>query len=272
MREADLLPYAVIAADIEGFTGHMPLRQTELRADFIDLFHRALADACVDLEPPGLRDRGDGGFALVPAGAPRAPLTAEVPRRLAMELGWRNASRDERHRLRIRLVLHHGPARPHRGDWVGPAVDTAARLLEANAGRKLLANTADADLVLLLSAEMYQDTVRLHEAGLDPADFVFGRLGADEKGAGTGFWASMVGRGQFRPAPAALAAAGMDDAITETEAPRAAAEPSGTARRSAPRPDTPTPGRVVHSNTGVIAMGDGPAIGGDVGSLHFGPR
>jgi class 3 adenylate cyclase len=272
MSEPDLLPFAVIAADIEGFSKHVPLRQAELRADFLDLFHRALADARVDLVPPGLRDRGDGGFGLVAPAVARAPLTADFPRRLAIELRRRGAGPDGRNRLRLRLVLHHGQARPHRADWVGPVVDTAARILDAEAGRRLLATTPEADLVLLLSDEMYRDTVQLREADLDPADFTPGRIPVGTKGAGTAFWASMLGQSQFRPSPTALAAAGLEpraagDRRSETGEGEDVAAPD---HRTPPDGRAQTGGRYVHDNSGVVAMGDGGiAIGKNVGSSPF---
>jgi len=290
MPGTDLLPFAVIAADIEGFTSHLPRGQADLRADFLDLFGTACAEAGVVLEPAGLSDRGDGGFALVGTGTARARLVSEIPRRLSMGLRRRNSGRDARHRMRLRLVLHHGLARPHRGDWLGPAVNTACRLADADAGRRLLEESPEADLVLLLSGDMYRDTVALGEEDLDPADFAPGVIPDGARGAGIAFWATMVGRRWLRPAPAALAAAGMGSAgagSAETGSaetgPGAPPPPHGGAEapgRSPAPPGSDAGGgearekRYSDRNSGAVAMGrDSLAINGDVhGPLTFGSR
>ncbi|WP_239336248.1 hypothetical protein [Frankia sp. CiP3] len=269
MNDQDLLPYSVLAADIANSSAHITADQRQLREDFRFILTDCLARLSIELAAPGLRDDGDGALGLVPASVPREKLVADLAREFAMGLARRNADRLDSHRLRIRLALHHGQAQPSGNGWVSSAINATAGILNADEGRLLLRHVPTANLVLLLSQAMYDDTVHDQRRDLRPADFAPMRIGPGQKGAGTALWVCLWGTTRSAPSPEVLAA------ITrETGAKPDEPDPgkSGPHEPGPAQPDPARPSSPGGSSAGfVVTTGDrNQVIIGDVGTLNSG--
>ncbi|WP_239381988.1 hypothetical protein [Frankia sp. CIT1] len=269
MNDQDLLPYSVLAADIANSSAHITADQRQLREDFRFILTDCLARLSIELAAPGLRDDGDGALGLVPASVPREKLVADLPREFAMGLARRNADRLDSHRLRVRLALHHGQAQPSGNGWVSSAINATAGILNADEGRLLLRHVPTANLVLLLSQAMYDDTVHDQRRDLHPADFAPMRIGPGQKGAGTALWVCLWGTTRSAPSPEVLAA------ITrETGAKPDEPDPgkSGPHEPGPAQPDPARPSSPGGSSAGfVVTTGDrNQVIIGDVGTLNSG--
>lgn len=256
------LPHTVVGLDIRGFSTHTSLNQGRLVDDLMALFE----EACSRLGVTGLlRDSGDGGFWLFPADVPRSRLVAALPRELSIGLGGRNRVVRPEHHLRVRMAMHHGVVLQRGTRVVSHAVNDASRILDARVGRALLNATPDADLVLLLSDDMFTGTVADELAGgLMPADFTRVQLGRDEKGAGTIAWACLW-KGGNHTAPDAVQVAGqprVSEAADDTDGPSEGDDQNGGgSTRGRPTGRGPTGGgaageRRADNNEGTLAMGD----------------
>jgi hypothetical protein len=109
------------------------------------------------LDPAGLAGTGDGFRYLIPSDVAR-PHAAFDP--FVGELATGLRAHREAGRLRLRVAVHSGVlyAEPG-GAYTGVPLTECARLLEADAGRDLLAGHPEADLVLLLTDPFYRDVV-----------------------------------------------------------------------------------------------------------------
>ncbi|WP_322747086.1 MULTISPECIES: hypothetical protein [unclassified Frankia] len=274
MNDQDLLPYSVLAADIANSSAHITADQRQLREDFRFILTACLTRLGIELAAPGLRDDGDGALGLVPASVPRERLVADLPREFAMGLARRNSDRLDSHRLRVRFALHHGLAQPSGNGWVSSAINTTAGILDADEGRLLLRHVPTANLVLLLSQAMYDDTVHDQRRDLHPADFAPMRIGPGRKGAGTALWVCLWGTTQSAPSPEVLTAIARETGARPDEPDPGKSGPgeSGPHEPGPAQPDPAGPSSPGGSSAGfVVTTGDrSPVIIGDVDTLNFG--
>lgn len=167
----DPLPYTIIATDVaksSSRTGDLLLR---MRRDLRGMLADTLGRQGIDLSTVPVLDDGDGFRVLLPASvAPQAAVEPFVSR-LGIELRDHRNAANEANRIRLRVALHHGLLhREPEGGLTGVPLKDCARLLDAPAGRELLAGDPDADLVLLVTERFFEEVVR-GGGSLDPAAF-----------------------------------------------------------------------------------------------------
>jgi effector-associated domain 2 (EAD2)-containing protein len=115
-------------------------------------------------------DRGDGALVVVPPSYDTAVLLTTVVQRLRAEVRKHNDVSIEPARMRLRLAVHTGIARPDAEGLVGTAVNHAFRILEAVQLKEILRHTG-AELALITSERVYEDVVQ-HGLGLvNPAEY-----------------------------------------------------------------------------------------------------
>jgi len=116
-----------------------------------------------------VQERGDGELAVLPPDTDGPRLIADYPRELADALGEVNSER--RSRLRIRMAMHHGTLVQGRFGPVGQGPIVVSRLLDSDELRKYLAQRAELDVVLIVSASLHSDVIETRLHHLDPAQF-----------------------------------------------------------------------------------------------------
>jgi len=128
--------------DVEGSTAKWERHSDAMAA--VMARHDALLDGAV--EACGgrvVKHTGDGLHAAFEGGA-ADPLRCALEIQKAVQTeNWTSLSRGALEELRVRAAVHAGPAQPRAGDWFGPAVNRAARLMAAAWGGQTLVS-ADA--------------------------------------------------------------------------------------------------------------------------------
>lgn len=164
--------HTIIATDVAKSGGRTDASLMRMRRDLREILAGTLELQGLDPERLTSIDDGDGYRYLIPADVapPQAALDPFVGR-LGIELRMHREAASETHRLRLRVAVHSGLlyAEPE-GTWTGVPLKDCARLLDADAGRNLLADHPAADLVLLLTDPFYRDVVGSGTT-LDPTAF-----------------------------------------------------------------------------------------------------
>jgi class 3 adenylate cyclase len=162
----------MIATDVERSSGRNDALLVRMRRDLREILSETLERQGLDPARLTRIDEGDGYRYLIPADVapPHAALDPFVAR-LGIELRMHRESASEANRLRLRVAVHSGLlyAEPG-GSYTGVPLKDCARLLDADAGRELLAGHPEADLVLLLTDSFYRDVVG-SGTSLDPDAF-----------------------------------------------------------------------------------------------------
>ena len=174
------LHHTLIAMDVEKSGMRDDPLLVRMRADLRMIIRELLVRQRLDPDVITVEDLGDGYRLLLPAAVtPMDALDPFIPN-LATELRLHRAASSAVNRLRLRVAVHTGLLHPEPGGtWTGTPMRELARLLDADAARRVLRETPEADLVLVVSQLLY-DTVVQHGYTLDPAAFRPIRLQAKE--------------------------------------------------------------------------------------------
>ena len=164
------LAYRYLAAvDIEGFSSLNALDQVQMQDDLGQVLDIAATRVGLDRPLWQVQERGDGELAVLPPDTDGPRLIADYPRELADVLSDVNSER--RSRLRIRVAMHHGTLVQGRFGPVGQGPIVVSRLLDSDELRKYLAQRAELDLVLIVSASLHNDVIETRFRHLDPTQF-----------------------------------------------------------------------------------------------------
>lgn len=237
----DPLFHTIVATDVEKSGGRDDNLLLRMRADLRDILAGTLSRQRIDIAALTVLDDGDGFRLLLPADIAPHALVDPFLNRLGIELRAHRAAANPAHRLRLRVALHSGLLfREPSGSYTGIPLKDCARLLDAPAGRRLLADNPRADMVVLLTDAFYQDVV----AGgttVDPA--WFRRIPVQVKETDRDGWAYLPGA---------------------TPPPPPEPEPAEE------RPATPAPSGEHHSTVTIHMPGDHNSIGTVTGGNHYG--
>ena len=134
-----------MVVDIENSSGRPEYVRGRLQRDTHDVIGRALAEAGVKSGEFTLDERGDGALVTLPSDASKSRLTEVCLHSLPAQLRRLAVQHSEFGRLRLRVSLNAGDiSRTDQGSWLGTAVDTAFRLVDAEATKAALAASKDA--------------------------------------------------------------------------------------------------------------------------------
>ena len=229
--------HAVLVVDIESYGPRPNPFQASLRRAMYDVLREACADAGMDWESIVHLDRGDGVILLVPAATSIVTVAGPFLRDLDAVLAEKAAMFSRAHRMRLRVGLHQGLCQRDDTGWMGEAINTACRLVDAQPLRDALAAASDARMAVIVSDEIYQTVIRHGYRQMDPASFAPITLAAKELTGATA-WISVPGRsypaglGAARPGPA-----GARDRRAAADVPAAAPGPAPDAGTVAGRMD-----------------------------------
>ncbi len=172
MTQPSLIPdRTIVVVDIVGFTSpdRNPYDRLGARQGLYLVLETAFSDSGVDFDACAFEDRGDGALILLPPETSKTVVADRLPERIAVALRRYNHTRTPRAQIRLRMSLNSGDLRNEGNTWVGEAIDTAFRILDAQA-----ANEAFADSSLLLAviaSQLFFDEVIAPDPGLLPESY-----------------------------------------------------------------------------------------------------
>ncbi|MFI2714182.1 hypothetical protein ACH495_29080 [Micromonospora sp. NPDC018662] len=164
-------PHSIVVVDIEGFGRRSNPVQSSLRDTMYDVVRNAFADAHLNWADVHPQDRGDGILMLLPPSTSIVALAGELVR--ALDAGLREKAKifSATHAMRFRVALHHGLCQRDANGWVGAAINTASRLVDAQVLRDALAAAPTAVLAFAVSDEIYRGVVRHDYRFIDSSTF-----------------------------------------------------------------------------------------------------
>jgi class 3 adenylate cyclase len=165
---------ALLTVDIEDYSSRTDAEQRMLQSALMTALDRAADAAELNREQWVKQLGGDGLMALLPPGSDVCRLLDVLVRRLDAELGSYNRLREQPtwSRIRMRLAVHAGPIHVDgESGWPGQHVVLPARLRDSKPVRAALAARPEADLAVVVSAEVYRDYVTQGPGNPRPSEF-----------------------------------------------------------------------------------------------------
>src|SRR4051812_17843529 len=161
----------IIAVDIEKYSERPEPVQASLRTALYQATRDALTATNVVWAECDVLERGDSLIVLVPPTVTPVDLVTVFIGRLTGELRQHAAIRSTLARMRLRAALHAGYVSPDEHGHVGDAINETARLLDAEALRRVLAATDEAHLAVIVSDDLYRAVVGNGHGGADPEEY-----------------------------------------------------------------------------------------------------
>jgi hypothetical protein len=164
----------ILTIDIEDYSIRTDTEQQALQGALISALNGAADVAELDRQAWLTQFSGDGVFAILPYGTDVTRLMDRFLRELDARLGSYNRRRHEQAwtRMRVRLAVHAGPVYlDGPTGWPGQHVVLPARLRDSEPARTALAACPGADLVLIISSEIYRDYVTQGPGHPRPTEF-----------------------------------------------------------------------------------------------------
>ena len=184
---------AIVVVDIESFGSRANPFQVSLRRAMREVIRESCGQTHIDWDTVEALDRGDGLILLVPPATSTVTLAGAFVRMLDAMLRERAAMSSDAHRMRLRVALHEGNCQRDETCWVGEAINTACRLVDAQPLRDALAAAPEARMALIVSNEIYQGVIRHDYPLIDAASFGPAVIDAKEL-TGEKVWISVPGR------------------------------------------------------------------------------
>jgi len=160
----------LVAVDVAGFSQRSAAEQARVQDDLESAMTEAAVSAGLDRERWYRQPRGDGELAVLPEGVDGLALVADYPRKLASRIADVNRVNCGS-RLRVRLAIHHGAVVPGRFGPVGTALVAITRLADAEPVRQQLHQRSDVDVVLVVSATVFNEVIQSRLRDLNPEAF-----------------------------------------------------------------------------------------------------
>jgi hypothetical protein len=136
----------------------------------------------------------DGKIMLLPSGIDEPRVVAELVQALYAEISRANSDRGPRSRRRLRVAFHEGLTMLRGERFIGDAVATARMLCDSAPCRRALRDTPDAQLVMIVSQQIFDDDVA-HGHGNLPATQFTGVTTAGRRGSRLPAWIYLPGLG-----------------------------------------------------------------------------
>jgi hypothetical protein len=202
-----------VAYDIAGYSSRELRAQFDAQSRLSEILGAACSAAGLGAADYAIQQQGDGGLALLPTGGeidePR--LIGTFMRTIAERLEDANRFRSRDSRLRLRIALHEGVVFVADHGYVGDAIVAAFRMCDADPVRRALADSPEADFVLVASDPLYQDVLRHGLHGV-PGD-AFVKRALSVKSFSADAWIHAAGAPSGPTAPAEPAEPPADPAV-----------------------------------------------------------
>jgi class 3 adenylate cyclase len=176
----DATYFSIMVLDVEGFSKRANPPKGALRADMYEVARAAAADAALPWDEFATNDTGDGALVVIPPTVPAARVAGPMLKALSDRLAERTRGAGAANPLRLRVALHHGLVHRDGHGWFGDAVDFTFRLVEAQPLRDALTAAEGADVVFIVSDEVYGGVIRHGYRLIDPAAYAPVRFDAKQ--------------------------------------------------------------------------------------------
>ncbi|MEV6910369.1 hypothetical protein [Amycolatopsis sp. NPDC051071] len=162
------LDRTIVVVDVVGFTAPDRILPDRLavRQGMYEVLKTAFAESAVDFDSCAREDRGDGALILLPPGTTKSLVADRLPDRIAVALRRYNWTRTSQAQIRLRVSLNSGEVLNDGNGWVGEAVDTAFRILDAPWAKEAFAESGR--MIAFISSERFFDDVIAPDPGLLP--------------------------------------------------------------------------------------------------------
>lgn len=161
---------SLLCSDAARYSIRNDIQQHELQQALVEVTEEATAAAGFDRAKWGVQSSGDGELAVLPADVSEWTVIDYFPTALTAALARHNAHCCEEMRLRMRLAIHYGLVSPAAGGYAGQGVVVVSRMVNSDIARDALDACHEADLVVLVSASLYNDVILQGHTQLSPND------------------------------------------------------------------------------------------------------
>lgn len=189
-----------VAVDARGYGASDDHTQLSIQRHLLELLDTAAAAAGLCRLSWSKQPGGDAELAVLPAGESEVLVVDRFVRELDAALHRHNRDRLRTARLQVRMVVHFGRLLPGPNGYAGPAPVEVSRLLNSRQLRQALAESKTRDLVVLLSNQVYTDTVEPLHTTWRPDEFRRVRIHEKEFEADAWLW-TPDGSPQDSPSP-----------------------------------------------------------------------
>lgn len=161
----------LLGTDVSGYGKGDSAQQYTVQQTYRTLMDQAAAGALLDRSGWLRQPSGDGELAVILDEGCEPRVVDDFVRHLNVLLTQHNRGLDEERRLRMRVAAHHGMCSPAANGLAGRAVVELARMLDSTSLRAALGANPAADLALMISQRVYEDTVEYGLTTYAPDEF-----------------------------------------------------------------------------------------------------
>jgi MinD-like ATPase involved in chromosome partitioning or flagellar assembly/tetratricopeptide (TPR) repeat protein len=169
----------LLAVDAVGYAGSTDHQQVAIHEGLLKVMDDAADRAGLNRSQWFTQSTGDGELSILPVTEPEPRVADDFVRHLHAALRRHNRDLTGNRRLRLRLAIHYGTAIPGPNGLRGSDPLIASRLCDSPHLRAALAMSG-ADLAVILSRQLFEDTIVQEHTSLDPGDFRKARIQVKE--------------------------------------------------------------------------------------------
>ncbi|MFB7667317.1 hypothetical protein ACFC1R_25805 [Kitasatospora sp. NPDC056138] len=161
----------LLSADVKGYGSGDERSHLTIQRDLIRVFDEAADATGLDRSVWNRQPGGDGELAVMPAEISEARVVDDYVAELQAALERHNDGRYAERWLRMRLAVHFGTAIPADNGFAGHGIVLVSRLVDSEPPRRALELAPQACLAVILSDQVYTDTVLQRHTKLSPKEF-----------------------------------------------------------------------------------------------------
>jgi class 3 adenylate cyclase len=177
-----------VAADAVGYGRGGDYLQLAIQRHLIEVLNEAAGKAGLSRVTWDRQPSGDAELAVLPADEPESVVVDEFVRQLDAALARHNRPLRPEAWLRLRVAVHFGPVMAGDNGFAGPGPVAVSRLVNSEPLRAAMVQAPEANLALLVSGDIYRDTIEPQHTTLRPADFRKVHVTAKEFDADAWLW------------------------------------------------------------------------------------
>ncbi|MEV6909141.1 P-loop NTPase fold protein [Amycolatopsis sp. NPDC051071] len=164
-RSPQALDRTIVVVDVAGFTTAARNR-VAVRDGLYGVLRTAFAESDLEFDSFLTEDRGDGALILLPPDTPKSAAADRLPDRVLAALRRYNHSQPPLGQIRLRVSLNSGEVLNDGNGWVGEAIDTAFRILDARQAKEAIVGSNR--MIAFISSARFFDEVIRPDPGLLP--------------------------------------------------------------------------------------------------------
>ncbi|WP_344447254.1 hypothetical protein, partial [Kitasatospora nipponensis] len=161
----------LLSADVKGYGQEDERSQFDIQRALVRILDEAAEAVGFDRTAWIRQGAGDGELAILPDGVSEAKVVDDYVAELQAVLERHNHRVRPEHWLRLRLAVHFGTAHPADNGYAGHGVVLVSRLVDSDPLRQALIAAPESCLAVILSEQVYTDTVLQRLTKLSPKEF-----------------------------------------------------------------------------------------------------